>query len=154
MNVECHGLCCDLSSQLANNFLSKVITWDETWCFQYDPERKPQNFVMEKADRHSPRFRKVRMSKSQMKKVLITYFDIKGIVHFEFIPQGQTVNQAYYLELLKRLREAVRRKRPELWPIDWILHYDNAPAHKALSVKQLLAKKSVTEMEHAPPSPN
>jgi hypothetical protein len=34
---------------------------------------------------------------------------------FEFIPQGQTVNQAYYVELLKWLREAVRIKRPELW---------------------------------------
>jgi len=24
--------------------------------------------------------------------------------------------------------EAVLRKRPELWPNDWILHHDNAPA--------------------------
>jgi len=40
------------------------------------------------------------------------------------------------VEILKRLREAVSRKRPELWPNDWILHHDNAPAHKTLSVKQ------------------
>jgi hypothetical protein len=26
-------------------------------------------------------------------------------------------------------------KRPELWPKDWILRHDNAPAYKALSVK-------------------
>jgi hypothetical protein len=31
---------------------------------------------------------------------------IKGIVHFQFISQGQTVNPAYYVEILKRLREA------------------------------------------------
>jgi hypothetical protein len=62
--------------------------------------------------------KKARMSKSQMKKILITFFDIKGTVHFEFIPQGQTVNQAYFVEILKRLCEAVRRKRPELWPTD------------------------------------
>jgi hypothetical protein len=59
------------------------------------------------------------------------------------------INRACYMKIVKRLREAVRRKRPELWPNAWILHHDNAPAHKALSVKQFLAKKSITEMEHS-----
>ena len=36
--------------------------------------------------------------------------DIRGIVHYEFVPTGQTVNQLYYLEVLKRLCEKVRRK--------------------------------------------
>jgi hypothetical protein len=51
------------------------------------------------------------------------------------------------MEILKRLREAVHSKRPELWPSDWILHHDNALAHKALSVKQFLAQKSIAEDE-------
>jgi hypothetical protein len=42
--------------------------------------------------------------------VLITFFNIKGIVHFEFIPHGQTVCQAAYVEILERLHEAMRRK--------------------------------------------
>jgi hypothetical protein len=41
------------------------------------------------------------VSKSQMKTILITFFGIKGIFHFEFIPQDRTVNQAYYLGILK-----------------------------------------------------
>jgi hypothetical protein len=53
------------------------------------------------------------------------------------------------LKILKRLSKVVRRKGPEFWPSVWILNHDNAPAHKALSVKQFLAQKSITEMEHS-----
>jgi hypothetical protein len=49
------------------------------------------------------------------------------------------------VEILKWLFEAVRGRRPELWPNDWILHHDSAPAHKALSVKDFLAKNLLLE---------
>jgi hypothetical protein len=52
------------------------------------------------------------------------------------------------VEILKQLHEGVCRKRHELWPNDWILHHDNALAHKGLSVKQFLAQKSIADMEH------
>jgi len=52
-----------------------------------------------------------------MKTMLVTFFNIKGIVHFEFIPQSQTVKQAYYVKTLKWLHEAVCRKRSELGPV-------------------------------------
>jgi hypothetical protein len=42
-------------------------------------------------------------------------------IHFEFISQSQTVNQAYYVEILKWLHEVVCRIRPELWHNNWIL---------------------------------
>jgi hypothetical protein len=87
-------------------------------------------------------FKSVHILKSQMKTLLITLLDIKGVVHFEFIPQGQTVNQAHYVEIWKWLHEAVCIKGPEDWPNNWILHLDNASAYKVLSVKQFVAQIS------------
>jgi hypothetical protein len=65
--------------------------------------------------------------------------------YYEFILQGHTLDQGHYVEILKRLHEAVRRKILKIWRRDWILHHDNAPAHKPLSVKQFLAQKSITK---------
>jgi len=41
------------------------------------------------------------------KKKVGDFFDIRGIVHYKFVPTGQTVKQVYYLEVLERLREKV-----------------------------------------------
>jgi hypothetical protein len=41
--------------------------------------------------------------------MLINFFNIKGTIHFEFIPQGQTDKQPYYVRILKQLHEAVSR---------------------------------------------
>jgi histone-lysine N-methyltransferase SETMAR len=97
---------------------------------------------------------KVCMSQLQVKNMLVCFFDHKGIVHYEFIPQGQMVNQQCYLEVLTRLRKCVRRKRPGLCPDKWILHHDNAPPHHVLRVHESLAKNSITKMDHPPYSPD
>jgi hypothetical protein len=45
---------------------------------------------------------KARMSRSSTKTMLIVFFNIRGIVHREFVPQGQTVNTRFYCEVLRR----------------------------------------------------
>jgi len=115
-----------------DDILGRVITGDETCVYQYDPETKRQSAQWKTVN--SPRPKTFRQSKSRVKRMLLTFFYIRRIVHYEFVPTGQTVNQVYYLEVLERLREKVRRKRPELVASNsWILHHDNAPAHTALS---------------------
>ena len=83
------------------------------------------------------------------------FFNIRGIVDYEFVPTGQTVNQVYCLEVLERLREEARRKRPEIFADNsWILRHDNAPAHTALSVREFLATKQISVLEHPAYSPD
>jgi hypothetical protein len=45
--------------------------------------------------------------------------------------------------ILERLCEAVLTKIHQFWSNDWILNYDNAPAHKAVSVNQFLSGPEV-----------
>lgn len=148
-------ICSDFLERLDEEpeLMENIITCDETWIFQYDVETKRQS--MHWKTPASPRMKKARMSKSKFKAMLIVFFDINGIVMTEWVPEGQTVNQTYYLKVLATLRERVRKKRPELWNNkSWILHQDNAPAHNALSVKRYLAARGTPVLEHAPYSPD
>jgi hypothetical protein len=66
--------------------------------------------------------------------MLIVFFDNDGLVHHEFVPTGQKVNKEFYKTILQRLRDNARRHRPEKWRSgNWILHHDNAPAHRAVT---------------------
>ena len=87
--------------------------------------------------------------------MLICFFDEKGIVHKGFVPPGQTVNAALYVEGLKRLRENVRMKRPDQWRNNtWLLHHDNGSAHAALLNRWFLTDNNMTVVPHPPYSPD
>jgi len=80
--------------------------------------------------------------------------DIQGIVHKESVPPGQTLNGKFYCEVLKRLREDIRRKRPDKWKKNnWFLHHDNVPAHTSI-YPQFLTSKNITMIPHPPYSPD
>jgi histone-lysine N-methyltransferase SETMAR len=82
---ELHQIASDDAS-----FLSRFITGDESWIYSYDPETKQQPSQWKSPN--SPRLKKARQVKSKVKSRLIIFFDIKGIVHKEFILAGQIVN--------------------------------------------------------------
>lgn len=135
------------------NFLDLVITGDESWVYGYDPETKQQSSYWKNPE--SPRKKKARMSRANFKTLLTLFFDTQGLVHCEYAPPGQTVNKQYYLEVLKRLRDAVRRKRPEKWRSGkWFLHHDNAPAHTAAIIQDYLAKHHIRTVPQPPYSPD
>ena len=95
------------------------------------------------------------MQRSQVKVMLITFFDHYGLVHHELVLQGQTVNQLFHKEVLTHLVNKIRQKRRASWARKtWILHHDNAPDHKVLSLKQFLVSKEITTLHHPPDLPD
>ena len=65
---------------------------------------------------------------------------------------GHTVNHAFYKDVLEWLRKRVQRVHMDIAD-NWVLHYDNAPAHTALSIREYLAKKNIPVLPHPPYSP-
>jgi len=147
------SVCAELLEQVEpdSELMERVITGDESRFFQYDPETKRQS--LEWRSKGSPRQKKPCMSKSKVKCMLMCFFDSMGIVHKEWVPAGQTVNQYYYKDILERLRKRVIQVRPNI-ATNWILHHDNAPAHAAFSVVQFLTSKGITVMLQPPYSPD
>jgi hypothetical protein len=99
------------SVDVDRSLLHSVVTSDETWCFQYDPQTKRQSTEWRLP--RSPRHNKFRLQKSNNKMMLVTFFDSQGIVHKEFVPPGQTVNKEYYVAALSRLVQRIRRVRSQ-----------------------------------------
>ncbi|CAK9816200.1 Mariner Mos1 transposase [Anthophora plagiata] len=128
--------------------MKSIITGDETWIYAYDPETVDQSSEYRAKGEERPK--KSRQSRSKIKVMLTVFFDYRGVVHYEFLPPGQTVNKEYYLSVMRCLREAIRKKRPELWRNNsWFLHHDNAPSHTALVIRDHLSKNST----HIVPQP-
>ena len=80
--------------------LQNVITGDKSWVFQYNPETK--RHIRQWKSVSSPRPKKARMQRSQVKVMLITFFDRQGMVHYEFVSQGKTVSQHFCQEVPTR----------------------------------------------------
>ena len=89
-------ICSDLVERIDNEgrgWMERVVTGDESWVFQYDPETKWQSMLW--VEEGSERPTKARMSKSRIKSMIICFFDIEGLIHKEFIPAGQNVNSVF-----------------------------------------------------------
>jgi hypothetical protein len=87
--------------------------------------------------------------------MLFVFFDIREIVHLEFVPESETVNTEFYCSVLRHLMEDIWRKKPELWCADnWLLHDDNAPSHRALVTREFLAHNSIITLPHPACSPD
>ncbi|UYV85017.1 hypothetical protein LAZ67_X004272 [Cordylochernes scorpioides] len=72
------------------NLLQRVITGDEAWVYGYDVEIKAQSSQWKLP--HEPKPKKARQVRSNVKVLLTVFFDCRGVVHHEFLPQGRTVN--------------------------------------------------------------
>ncbi len=87
--------------------------------------------------------------------MLILFFDSKGVIHHEYVPEGQTVNAAFYIQVLDCLCKRIARVRPEMWrDRKFFLLHNKARPHTAVIVQQFLTKKGKAQLSHPPYLPD
>ena len=135
------------------DFFKKTVTGDETCCFAYDPTTKRHSAAW--VGEISPWPKKLRFQKSRVKTMLVIFFNRQGVIHKEFVPEGETINTAYYKGVMERLLNRIRHVRRGMCESgDWFLLHDNASSHNATIVKQFLAQGKLTVLDHPPYSPD
>ena len=83
------------------------------------------------------------------------FFDSTGMIYMHWIPIGQTVNNQYYVEVLREFRKRFRRKRLALFKSgQWHLHQDNTPVHNSILVPHYLTKMGINTVAQPPYSPD
>jgi hypothetical protein len=91
----------------------------------------------------------MKMEKSRVKTMFIVFYNAQGVIHREFVPEGQTVNEQFYLGVMEWLLKQIRCVRPKFHNSkEWFLLHDNAPAHTTSVVACFLARKQVTVLHH------
>ena len=111
-------------------FLSRIVTGDETWVHHYEPESKRQS--MEWKHPGSPAKKKFKTQPSTGKVMLTGFWDSKGPILEDYLEKGRTINSERYSDLLaNNLKSAVCTKRRGLLSKKVLLLHDNARPHTA-----------------------
>ena len=87
--------------------------------------------------------------------MLCIWWDWKGVLYYELLPENQTINSNKYCSQLDQLKAELDEKRPELVNRKRIIfHQDNAKPHVSLMTRQKLLQLGWEVLIHPPYSPD
>jgi len=146
---------CQSSEQLSeffrrypNDFLSRLVTMDETWLCHYDPETKQQS--MEGRHSGTPRPKRFRVQKSSGKVLASIFWNQDGILLNDYVPKGQTINTEYYSSLLVRVKDSLKEKHGGEFTKGVLFLHDNVPSHLAFATQKKLTYLDFHFLDHPP----
>ena len=128
-----------------------IVTGDETWVYYFEPKRKVANRIWAtKNARHPSIAKRIRTVRR-----FCIFFTHKGPVFQIPVQKGRTVTGKVYKNVvLRKLKNYYESRRPQKGLKYVRLLHDNAPAHKARIVTDVLESEKVTVLLHPPYSPD
>jgi histone-lysine N-methyltransferase SETMAR len=114
------------------DFVRRFITVDESWIHRYTPESKQQSKEWAEVGCSARKKTRSVPVPSAGKVMASVFWDAESIFFIDYLEKGKTITGEYYSNLLTRLDEKIREKRPGLQKNKIIFYQDNAPAHKSV----------------------
>ena len=134
-----------------NDFLSRLVTMDETWLHHCDPETKQQS--MEWQNSCSPRPKKFR-GKNPLEMFSRRFFGIKTASSSLIIFQRAKLSTRSITHLCWcNWSDTLKEKRRGNFTKGVLFLHDNAPAHRTLATQKKLAYLGFQCLDHPPYSP-
>ncbi|XP_063387179.1 histone-lysine N-methyltransferase SETMAR-like [Cydia fagiglandana] len=150
--VETSQAFLDLCEDNIDEVCSRIVTVDETWIRQYDPECKSESMQwIEKGERPPKKFK---VQKSASKLMATVFWDCDGILLIDYLEKGSTINALYYADLVRQVRQAIVEKRRGKLRKGILFLQDNAPVHTAHVARRALKEVGFDEIDHPPYSPD
>ena len=131
-------------------FLKQMVTGDEKGILYNNVERKRS---WGKRNELPPTTPKAGLHPKKV--MLCIWWDWKGVLYDELLPENQTINSNKYCSQLGQVKVALDKKRPELVNRKRIIfHEDNARPHVSLMTRQKLLQLGWEVLIHPPYSPD
>lgn len=150
--VKCCEEFLEMSRGNEEEIVSKMVTCDETWIRQWDPESKQESLQWKFKDEKPPRKFKVRPSAGKL--MATVFWDTEGILLIDYLPKKRTMNAEYYSSLLHQLRDAIKEKRRGKLSKGILILHDNAPVHTARTTMLTMKELGFDAVNHPPYSPD
>ncbi|QQP56022.1 Transposase [Caligus rogercresseyi] len=124
---------------------------DEKWIYFENPKRNKSWVTPGEPSTSTPR-----PNRYGRKTMLCVWWDQKGVIYYELLKPGETVNTQRYRQQMTDLDRVLREKRPEYQQRQHkvILLHDKAPAHKAKQVQETIESFRWEILQHTAYSPD
>ena len=116
-------------------FLRRLTVLDKTWIDHLTPETKEQSKQWTERGESAPK--KAKTVSSAGKVMASAFWYARGKIFIDYLQKGKIINSEYYANLLQRLSDEIKKKRPHLVKKKVLFHQENAPVSAELGFIRL-----------------
>jgi len=131
-------------------FLRQIVACDEKWLYYRYPDTSNQWI-----DKGSQAEAVVKHGKFEKKSLLCVWWNYEGVVHFELLPDDQTIHSEVYCLQLQQVYDILCRRYPAIVNRKRvIIQHDNARPHTSKKTQEKMKDLEISALPHPAYSPD